>query len=208
MKAATCLFLASAMLALDGHADSRLETVTDPVALAEVGLPPDAINTMRLVADATLPDAPRGVGGGSHAVTGDDFQMAASDAEYQTDGRSYLYCSAGETSLIASAAIHVPAGRRLAFIDLWGRDDSPSDVVSATLFSTCHPSEGPGAPANTILATVTSTGQSGTFFADEPIPEHDADPLHCSYSINLQLGSAGPCEGDALLMSKVRLVWY
>lgn len=206
MKAATCLFLAAAMFAPDGRADSPLEPVTDPAELAAFGLPPDAANTMRLVADPNTPVEPRGVGT-FHAVTGDDFQMAASDAPYRTDGNSYLYCSAGETSRIASATIEIPAGRRLTYLDLWGRDDSAADVVSAVLFSTCHASGGPGAPSNTILATVTSAGQSGTFFAHEPVPEYHADPAHCSYSINLLLGTEGPCEGDALLLSKVRVGW-
>lgn len=206
MKAATCFFLASAMLALDVHAGSRLEPVIGPDALAAVGLPPDARDTMRLVADAPTPDAPRGVGS-YHAVTGEDFQMAASDAEYQTDGTSYLYCSAGETSRIASAVIHVPAGRSPMYLDMWGRDNSAADVVSASLYSTCHASDGPADPQNTLLATVTSAGHSGSFFADEPVPGHHADPAHCTYNINLQLGTAGTCEGTALVLYKVRVVW-
>jgi len=206
MNAATCLFLVGAMLALDSHADSHLEPVDDPAELAAVGLPPDAVDTLRLVADANAPDAPRG-GGNFHAVTGDDFHMTSTDRQYQTDGNSYLYCNAGETGRIASAVIEVPAGRRIIYLDMWGKDDSAGDVVSATLFATCHPTVGPGAPGNLILATVTSAGQSGAFFADEVVPEYRADPDHCSYSINLLLGTDGLCEGDALLLSKVRVVW-
>jgi hypothetical protein len=206
MKAATCLFLASAMLALDGHADSRLEPLIDTGAMAAAGRPPDATHARRVVAHATVPGAPRGAGT-YHAVTGDDFQMAASDAEYRSDGTSYLYCSTGEATRIASAVIHVPAGRSPTWLDMWGHDNSAADVVSASLYSTCHASDGPDDPQNTVLATVTSAGQSGPFFADEPVLGYHADPAHCTYSINVQLGTAGTCEGTALVLYKVRVAW-
>jgi hypothetical protein len=40
------------------------------------------------------------------------------------------------------------------------------------------------------------------------MPEHHADPAHCSYRISLQLGTAGACAGSALVLYKVRVVWY
>ena len=40
------------------------------------------------------------------------------------------------------------------------------------------------------------------------VPTHYADPEQCAYSINLLLGTAGTCEGAALLVSKLRVVWY
>lgn len=205
MRITTCIVLAGALLALDGHAGSHAEPVTDPAELAALGLPPDAAGTMRLVADAGTPTRPRG-SGTAHAVTGDDFKMASTDSAYHTDGRSHLWCAAGESTRIASAAIEVPAGRRFAYLDLWGLDESATDDITAVLYSTCHASDGPGAPSNTVLATVTSAGNSGAFFTYEMIPDQPADPAHCTYSINLLLGANGTCEGPALTLYKVRVV--
>ncbi len=159
-------------------------------------------------ADAGDP-APRALAGGvgSYSVTGDDFQLASTTAPYQTDGTGHFYCDAGAPTRIASAAVHIPAGRRLAYLDLWGDDDSASDFISATLYATCHASDAPGGALNSSLATVTSEGHSGLFFEDAMVPTHYADPEQCAYSINLLLGTAGTCEGAALLVSKLRVVW-
>ena len=205
MKITTCIVLAGAMLALDAHAGSHAEPVTDPAELAALGLPPDAIGAMRLVASAGAPAVPRG-SGTPHAVTGDDFKMASSDSAYHTDGRSHLWCPAGESYRIASAAIDVPAGRRFAYLDLWGVDESATNDITAILYSTCHPPGGPGGPSNMVLASVTSDGAPGAFFAYATIPDHAADPAHCTYSINLLLGASGTCEGTALVLHKVRVV--
>lgn len=187
MKASTYFVLAGALCMSHVHADPRPEP--------------------GIHAGDPAPRVPAG-GSGSYSVTGDDFHLASTTAPYHTDGLGHLYCESGASIRIASAAVHIPAGRRLAYLDLWGRDDSPSDIVSATLYATCHASDAPGDALNTTLATVTSEGHSGLFFEDSTVPTHYANPEQCAYSINLQLGLSGACEGDALLVSKVRVVWY
>jgi hypothetical protein len=141
-------------------------------------------------------------------MDGDDFRMAATFSAYDTQGNGYLYCPAGASVRVASAAVNLPADRRVEYLDLWGVDNSAGDILGATLFATCHASDAAGSPGNTVLAEVDSNGISGAFFRDSAIPEYFADPEHCAYTINLVFGEDGTCEGDALLLHKVRVTWF
>lgn len=212
MKFTSCFLFIGALVSLHAAADPRRERVEDPAQLTAMGFAADATNVWRLVDDdmshAEDVRAIDGVPvGQSYSMTGDDFRMAATFSDYDTDGNGYLYCPSGAAVRVASASVDVPADHRLLYLDLWGEDDSTGDVLRATLIATCHATDGAGSPNNLVLAEVDSSGLSGDFFQDTAIPEHYANPEQCAYAINLILGEDGTCEGDALTLQKVRVTW-
>lgn len=210
MKPASCVLVAAALASLPALAETRRERVTDPAELVAFGFAADATRVWRIVDDELPRERPTDVdgvpAGRSFAMTGDDFRMASTSADYGTEGYGYLYCPSGSAVRVASATVDVPAGHRLAYLDLWGTDDSTAEDLSASLIATCHTSDAAGSPNNFVLAEVDSAGLSGDFFQDTLIPEHFANPEQCAYAINLVFGD-GFCEGTDLMLQKVRVSW-
>ena len=211
MKLAPCLFLLGIAVGTCA-AESRIEAVDDPVQLAALGFAPDATDVWRRVDDADPETRPmRDIDGiipptHAYSIIGDDFQMTSSASDYSTGGNGALSCPTGQSVRIASATVRVPDGKRLAYIDMWGSDASPTENITASLFATCQLSGGAGNPSNIILASVQSSGAPGNYFNFATIPEHYVDTERCAYTINLQLGS-GICQGADLRSYKVRVIW-
>ena len=206
-------FAVDMLVSSHASADPAWIQVSNPAELAAMGFPATAVNVWRLPNDSTdpgLPDrAPLGSTptNASYAMTGEDFVTISSLSDYNSAAYGHLYCPTGATSRIASASVNVPTDRRLFFLDMWGRDASATQDMSATLYATCQPADGAGTPNNFVLAEVTSPAivGDGDFFEFDTVSETYFDPQRCGYSVNLVLGS-GTCVGSDLTLYKVRVV--
>ncbi len=215
MKLARSFLIAALMLSLPAAGEALRVPVTDPATLLALGLPADATGVWRLldtnpppsVASSDRSGLPA-VDGISFSMTGDDFVQLTSGSLYDTDGQSSMYCrsaSPGQGRLL-SAAVQVPDGRRLEYLDLFGSDTSAAEDIGASLFATCYIAD--ATLTQGIIAQTTSTGlPPGEFSTYVAIPEYYADTRECSYSIVVNLGIGATCEDAALKLRKVRLVW-
>lgn len=224
MKTRHTLLMATLAIGLNATAAELVRVpVTDPAVLADFGLPADATTVWRLVDPNPQPKSesraqlgsPPAIDGHSYSVVGSDFHMYSSNAPYETDGNTHLYCPTGSIGDIAQAVVHVPEDHRIQFLDVWAHDSSTTTTVTAYLFSSCMSDDfSTNPPSQTILAQVEIDGGTGSgtpgdvFQFDNVVTGYFADPEHCTYMINLALADgAANCQGPDLKLYKARVVW-
>ena len=215
MKLAYALIATAALASSSVIAQSRHVPVQDPAELAAAGFAPDAANVWRLLdTEPARNSRPLDPEGGaptvdtSTTVTAEDFQQKASNGQYQAMSYAQLQCDTG--SPYFNANLRLPSGKRLEYLDVWGRNTS-AFPIRTTMFSACKADDTPGTTINTIIGQYTSAAPgTGGYSTWVTLPDGVfTDTEHCAYEITISFGDPATftCQGSTQVFYKARVVW-
>ena len=215
MKLAYALIATAALASTNAIAQSRLVPVQDPAELAAAGFPPDAANVWRLLDTKTASNSrPLDPEGGaptvdtSTIVTAEDFHHKLSNGQYQAVAYAQLQCDTG--SPYFNANLRLPSGKRLKYLDVWGKNTS-AFPIKTTLLSACKADDTPGMTTNLILGQYTSAAPgTGGYSSWVELPAGVfTDTKHCAYEITISFGDPATftCQGSSQIFYKARVVW-
>jgi hypothetical protein len=139
-------------------------------------------------------------------VLGFELRGRTGPFQFQTgDSTGALWCTGG-TERFADARIDLPHAAEIQYFRMWGFDNSADHNLTAFLRESCLPDLGAGAPVNTILAELNSSGIPGTFTEtinltlDPPV----TNTRLCNYYVRVRF--APECaDGGQLTMRKLRV---
>lgn len=214
MNLSHAIIAAAVIASMPAIAQSRLVPVHDPAELAAAGFPPGTDKVWRLLdtqpdRPATRPDQAAGSSlvNTSTTVTAEDFQQSQSNGQYQAADYSQLQCSGG--SPFFHASVRLPSGKRLKYLDVWGKNTSAFPITT-TLLSVCKADDNPGTTNNTIIGQYISPAPGAGGYSDwVTLPAGIyTDTRHCAYMILAALGdSSYACLGSSQVFYKARVVW-
>lgn len=144
----------------------------------------------------------------SHAlevsVDGRDFQPYINGATYAESSAGNLTCT-GSANLFM-AQLPLPAHSielDLKQLAIWGGDVS-SNNATVKLIKYCQAEFTPSTPVTTILADVSSSGNSGNYYSAQAMNLRVDDQGTCVYTLLAELGF-NTCGGSALSLGRVRV---
>lgn len=117
-----------------------------------------------------------------------------------------MWCQSTSTENFADIRLHVPHNARITFFRMWGFDGSADHDLGSFLFESCLPNLSAGAPVNTVLAQLTSSGSPGSFTETTSLaaPQPVTDTRNCTYWARARFASA--CQpGINLILRKFRI---
>lgn len=139
-------------------------------------------------------------------VLGLELRGRTGPFQFQTgDNTGALWCTGGNERF-ADARLDLPHGAEIQFFRMWGFDNSVDHDLTAFLRQTCLPDLGAGAPVNTNLAQLDSSGTPGTFTEtislslDPPV----TDTRRCNYYVRVRFAT-NCADGGQLTMRKLRV---
>lgn len=172
---------------------------------------PDAQTTL----DVEFDPADAGIAGvlpttGWVSALGFEMRGRNSTLEYATStAAGSMWCLAGSTENFADIRLHVPHNARISFFRMWGFDGSADHDLASFLFESCLPNLSAGAPVNTILAQLASSGSPGSFteVVSLATPQPVTDTQDCTYWARVRFGTVGTTcpAGGNLILRKFRI---
>ena len=139
-------------------------------------------------------------------VLGFELRGRTGPFQFQTgDNTGALWCTGG-TERFADARIELPHNAEIEFFRMWGFDNSTDHNLTAFLRQSCLPNLAAGAPVNTNLAEISSSGAPGTFtetislMLDPPV----TNTRLCSYFVRVRF-APNCADGGQLTMRKLRV---
>lgn len=121
------------------------------------------------------------------------------------DNTGALWCTGG-SERFADARIDVPHNAQLTFFRMWGFDNSADHDLAAFLRESCLPDFATGAPVNTTLTEISSSGSPGTFTEtiDLNFESIVTDTRRCTYYVRVRF-AAGCADSGQLTVRKLRV---
>lgn len=139
-------------------------------------------------------------------VLGFELRGRTGPFQFQTgDNTGALWCTGG-TERFADGRLDLPDNAEIEFFRMWGFDNSADHDLTAFLRESCLPNLGAGAPVNTNLAEISSSGTPQTFTEtigltlDPPV----TDTRNCSYFVRVRFAQ-NCADGGQLTMRKLRV---
>lgn len=128
------------------------------------------------------------------SVLGYEFRGRSTPYEYGTNATNAAHwCEAGDR--FADARIDIPHNATIQFFRMWGLDSSVDHNVAAFLFESCLPNLNAGAPVNTNLQEIGSSGATGPFTISSSPFVGPTDLERCTYFVRVRFGAG--CAGEA-----------
>ena len=121
------------------------------------------------------------------------------------DGR---WCESGSTNAFGDIMMQLPHGNLVTSMRIWGLDASASNLT-VSLIERCTPNNTSGSVFTSIIASLTSTGNSGNFSLVTAIGANNSiDNDACSYTLRTRYSTPGDpniCAGSPLRLQKIRM---
>lgn len=173
---------AAAMPAISGNAPDTRHGGGVDVIVADPGPAPAGLVEYDEDMAGVLPNT------GWINVFGNELRGRTGPYEYATsDTTGAQWCLGSER--FADSRIELPHNANIQFFRMWGFDNDATHDVTAFLFESCLPNLSAGAPVNTILQEIGSTGSPGAFTVTSSPNAGPTNLQTCTYHVRVRFGA-------------------